>query len=167
MRKAYNETDSGLVDPTLVGGVLHTRERKVVSREFSFPGRSTQIYFSGKLDGLIHYPLTVGVLDFKTSRVKPEALSRYSRQLQAYTLSLEQPASGEPQSVCCMGLMVSDPVKVLRGAGCDDLRMERSWVAIARDDVGFLNWLTQIVDLLEAPPAFSENCGGCALRRLE
>ena len=168
MRKTYGGCPARWLDASLVGdGVVSTREEKVVSREFTVPGHATKIYFSGKLDGLIYYGQTVGVLDFKTSQVKPEALDKYSRQLHAYALAIEQPASGEPRKVSHLGLMVSEPAQVIRGADYDDLRMQRSWVPVARNDPGFGAWLIEVVALIEAPPQFSDNCGGCALRKIQ
>lgn len=122
------------------------------------PRASRSVYVRGMLDCLVAFDDgTFGVIDFKTSDVsKSSAL--YSRQLHAYAAAIENPASGSELvqgTVSDLGLVIYQPdaFSALAPSGAA-LAGKLEYVKIPRDDEAFVNFLGEIVTVLDAdsPP---------------
>jgi hypothetical protein len=112
---------------------------------------------------------TYGVIDFKTSSVKPTSKFLYARQLHAYAYALEHPAERKfaLSPVSRLGLLVYEPERMTHEAGSRaQLEGSLKWLEIARDDRAFLKFLGEILDVLnaDAPPDSGEGCGWCEYR---
>ena len=67
-------------------------EEWVESTPIEVPGRESTCFIRGKFDTVLRFDDdTYGVVDFKTSRISPKHLAKYSRQLHAYA---HAPANG-------------------------------------------------------------------------
>ncbi len=133
-------------------GVVRPGNRWVKSAPIRPRGHSAACFIRGYVDVLVHCDDgTTGILDFKTSEPKAERLATYGRQLHAYALSLEHPASGPTTTVGSLGLLCFVPGSYETEASQATLRGDVEWVEIERDDEGFLSFLSEVVSVLEQP----------------
>jgi hypothetical protein len=106
------------------------------------------------------------VVDLKTAEPGPAAIERYSRQLHAYALALEHPASGPATTVSGLGLLCFDPHRYHADGARASLVGDVHWLEVPRDDDGFLEFLADVVGLLEqgAVPLPAVGCPWCSWR---
>lgn len=151
-------------------GAIAYGEKWVQSDIIIPPGHSTGCYVRGKFDTVVRFDDdTYGVIDFKTSSVKPSSKFLYARQLHAYAYALEHPAEGKfsLSPVSRLGLLVYEPECMTHTAGSKtQLEGTLKWLEIRREDKAFLKFLGEILDVLTLaqPPAPSEGCLWCAYR---
>jgi len=160
--KSVSEISPDLPDGTVVFG-----EKWVASNTITLPGHESSFYFRGKFDSLIKFAdSSYGVIDFKTSKPKPEHVSFYSRQLHAYAYALENhaPRSLSLKPVSKLGLLYIEPVS-LENVGQDQTAymVNVTWQECPKDDLAFLDFLSDVLTVLESPtpPAASPNCKFC------
>jgi len=141
---------------------------------FAYP----KFVISGKMDTLYRCADgTVGVVDFKTSRVKPEYIAKYGRQLHAYGWCLEHPGSGpaDPMVVSRMGLLswalnreeeaVSPPTGI-PAKDCLALYGTPAWHEVVINWFEFRETMIRLCYmLLGSEPAPSPGCEWCAWKR--
>jgi len=152
-------------------GAVAFGEKWVQSDIIIPPGHSTGCYVRGKFDTVVRFDdASYGVIDFKTSSVKPSSKFLYARQLHAYAYALEHPAEGKfsLSPVTRLGLLVYEPELMTHELG-QKAHLEGSlkWVEIKRDDAAFLKFLGGVLDVLNAPdpPDPGPDCGWCEYRR--
>jgi len=160
----------GLV-PGMAPGVIGGGDRWVKSAPIVPPGCTSGCCIRGRVDVLVDYDDgTTGVVDFKTSELGPAAIEKYMRQLHAYAIALEHPASGPARAVSALGLLCFEPDAFEAGGVRAALHGGLEWIEVDRDDKAFLGFLSQVVsvrDAVEAPapaPAPAPNCPWCAWR---
>ncbi len=166
----FRGRDVAEIAPALPPGTFELGEKQVQSAPLALPGTSSRAVISGRFDSVVRFADGgYGVIDFKTSAVKPENLIKYARQLHAYALALEQPAPGRPRlaPVTHLGLFVVEPSGMRRdAAGGYVLETTPLWLPVAREDAAFLEFLagiTAVLDRPEPPPPAPE-CVYCAYR---
>ena len=93
MKQCYvGERAEELVD-CLPAGIIGASEW-VKSDELWFPGTSRPLVITGQLDSTVACDDgTLAILDFKTSEPKADHVGVYGRQLHAYALAAERPAT--------------------------------------------------------------------------
>lgn len=103
---------------------------------------------------------TYGIIDFKTSS-SASSSTIYSRQLHAYASAIENPAADSPLKqarISELGLVIYSPTEFhtpvdsegrVRAAMTGDLK----YVKIERDDAGFVQFLGEVLDVLNMPEA--------------
>jgi PD-(D/E)XK nuclease superfamily len=151
-------------------GYLRFGERWVRSRTISFPERKSTCFISGKFDLLAD--LQAGgyaVPDIKMSKIKDPYLVKYGRQLHSYAYALEHARTGSLSlsPIQRLGLIVFEPNTFTNGrAGNGFLRGAVNWIEIDRDDAAFMNFLAEVVSMLEEPvlPEASPDCSWCGYR---
>ncbi len=142
----------------------------VQSVPIAFEGIEDTCYIRGAFDTVIQFDDgSYGVIDFKTSAVKPSSKFIYARQLHAYAYSLEHAAPGklELAPVSKLGLLVYEPTGFDHdGDGAATLGGTITWVEIKRDDIAFLKFLREVMTVLTLPdpPPPSEKCLFCQYR---
>lgn len=182
MPKIFNVIDDrmrqGLIDRTLSElsddfpeGVVDVGEKWVESAPIRPSGREASCYIRGRFDTLIRLSDgSFGVVDFKTSSRKSEHIPLYTRQLHAYAHALENPSgpdqfSAEP--ITRLGLLVFEP-ETFQVSENHSASLEGSlgWIEVERDDERFMNFLSEVLDLLErpAPPPHDPECDYCTYR---
>ncbi len=156
--------------PSLPPGLLKHTDALVESRPISFTGHSAQCYLRGKLDTVIEFERGgFAVVDLKTSETRDNYIPLYTRQLHAYAYALEHPAPGRLalQPVERLGLLVFEP-RAFSHASREQASLVGglSWIELPRDDHGFLDFLGQVVEVLEQdqPPPASPECKWCSYR---
>lgn len=159
----------------------------VQSMKIPFPDLNVELFIKGKYDTLTfeeatdairqQYKLpddqdrTYGVIDFKSTFVKPEHLLKYSRQLHAYAYSIMRPAEHMPKysPVTRLGLLVFEPYadgfkftqnEAVLGGGCQ-------WVPIEMDKPMFTAFLREVAELVarDTPPPAGHKCEFCSYLR--
>lgn len=170
MRSYWNGRSTAEFAPELPNGKLDTKEYRILSKEFSLPGRTDSFQISGRTDCLIHFSNGgYGIADFKTSELDSKYLEIYSRQLHCYSWGFENPASNvkNPRAaispITRMGLMVYVPEILFT----DTLfSFPRRWIEIPRNDAWFEDFMGQILSILESPtpPTGNEHCDWCMIR---
>jgi len=154
--------------PELPGGVVLHGQKWVQSDTVTFPSTSSRCYISGRFDIVIRFDDgSYGVIDFKTREEGEEPTAMYARQLQAYAYSLENPAPGVDGIVALspvtkLGLLYFAPTSCeLRGSR-QSLSGQLSWVEVAHDSNVFVDFLEEVVTVLDGslPPA--QVCDACA-----
>ena len=130
------------------------------------------IYISGKVDDRIFLANgSQGILDYKTSNVKPEYVIKYGRQLQAYAYATENPARGEAHKIELLGLACFVP-ETLSGDAEKPYYMflggKMNWIDIHYDRPGFQTFLEEVVALLQGDqPEGDPSCVYCNWKRDE
>ncbi len=154
----------------LPAGIVKYSDQWVESKPIVLPAHSSSCYIRGKLDTVIEFDRGgYAVIDFKTSETKAEHIPLYGRQLHAYAYALEKAASGKfgLKPVERLGLLVFEPNAFTHVRdGKASLSGTMSWVEIPRNDKQFLQFLGEVVDILEqrSPPAAAPKCGWCVYR---
>jgi PD-(D/E)XK nuclease superfamily len=130
----------------------------------SAPGTSSSFIVRGRTDVLVHRDdATTVVVDFKTAEPKAEHVPTYSRQLHAYALALENPASGPAVSVSSLGLLCFSPGSFEAERSRARLNGNLRWIEVSRDDEAFERFIADVISVLEdpKPPAVSRRCAWC------
>jgi hypothetical protein len=153
-------------------GTFRYAKRWVESAPIAIPGRISSCYFRGRFDNILELDTGGHALaDLKTCHRRDEHVPLYARQLHAYTWCLEHPSPGalHLSPIERMGLLVFEPDFFLKlpfwsGALSGGLH----WIEIRRDDNSFLDFIAELVCLLDRPtapdPAF--DCPWCRYRSL-
>lgn len=143
---------------------IENQGKWVESAPYHVPGTDLALVIRGVYDSCVLFEDgTRAICDFKTSPVRPELATKYSRQLHAYAWALENPAHGEPLEVHSMGLAVFEP-QFFAANETDGgiLRGNLSWIEILRDRE-FETFLGTTGTLLAGnEPASSPGCTFCA-----
>jgi hypothetical protein len=151
-------------------GVLCGADEWVESAPITAGGHRSSCFLRGKLDTMVQCDDgSYAVIDFKSSTRNEEHISLYARQLHAYAYGLENPAAGHGsrRRVTRMGLLVFEPTLFSQSKSpAVSLAGGLSWIEIPRDDASFLQFLSEVLDVLEkpAPPGGSPSCEWCAYR---
>lgn len=163
--KSTAEISSGLPE-----GVVKFGEKWVESQPIELPNHDSSCFILGKFDTVVEFiDSTYGVVDFKTTEPTPKHVPFYSRQLHAYAYALEHPASRRLKlsPVTKLGLLCVEPTAMDRHhdeqvAYIGDV----SWLEIPKDEGEFLDFIDQILSVLELsqPPPPGRECGYCRYR---
>lgn len=146
-------------------GVVQYGEKWVKSRPIEFGLKSSGCYVSGRFDVVIAFDdKSYGVIDFKTADPRQEKTELYSRQLHAYAYALENPAPQELElaPVRCLGLLYFSPSQCeVSAPGVQNLSGPVTWAEVERRDGAFLDFLREVVGLLDAPKPEDATCQHC------
>jgi CRISPR/Cas system-associated exonuclease Cas4 (RecB family) len=151
-------------------GVVQYGEQWVESQPISIPGKNSTCFIKGRFDTVVKFDDgTYGVIDFKTSKTRLEHIPLYARQLHAYAYALENSAPGalsiKPMSK--LGLLIYEPNKFsVDKINSGLLSGGVTWIEIPRNNSAFLNFLKEIITILEKPepPEGSPTCEWCQYR---
>ncbi len=156
--------------PGLPPGMVSHSDEWVESEAIPFRGPTSRCFLRGKLDTVIRFESgEYAVIDFKTSETKAEHVPLYGRQLHAYAYALEHPAREKLSlnPVTRLGLLVFEPDAFARGQKSKAaLSGGLTWVEIKRNDREFLDFLGEVLSVLNLPepPEASPSCEWCAYR---
>jgi hypothetical protein len=170
MKEYYQGRPVVDLDPSLPSGSVQFADKWVESLPISIPGHEHQCYIKGKFDSAIAFEDgSFGVIDFKTSEPKPSHIPFYSRQLHAYSYALEHPAGGTFSlfPISRLGLLVITPTSMEKTtSGQIAFIGTVTWMEIQRNDAAFLQFLGEVMSVLEQPdpPPAGEKCGYCKYR---
>ncbi len=145
--------------------------RRVQSAPIALPGHGETCVLAGFFDSLLAFDDgSYGIVDFKTAVPKAHHVAFYGRQLHAYAYALEHPAEGKLHltPISRLGLLIVEPQEMARQAdGRIAYLGPLTWLEVPRDDAAFLNFLSEVMGLLEAPtpPPAAETCVWCAYRQ--
>ena len=136
----------------LPDGKVEFGDKWIQSKPFYDKKTGNKCFIKGKTDTVLGFDdKTYGVVDFKTTSVKESNMVKYSRQLHAYALALENAAEGKPflSPITKIGLFVVEPEKLLKNEeGKYLFKNVVSWQEIKRDDGVFLEFLREVMNLL-------------------
>ncbi len=156
--------------PSLPPGVVTYGEKWVRSNAIELSGSTSTCYIAGRFDIVAKLDdSTFAVIDFKTGSPSEGKSAMYARQLQAYTLALENPARGclELSPVSKLGLLYFTPDMYKQSTSERQvLEGQLQWVEIERDDSAFTDFLGDVIRLLDGPlpEAQPDNCDWCSYR---
>lgn len=149
-------------------GVVNYGENWVQSQVISLPDRVNGCYLLGRFDIVVEFDQGgFGIIDFKTREEGEEPTAMYGRQLHAYAYALENADSERGDvlglsPVTRLGLLYFAPSACeLRGAR-QFVSGPLTWVEVNRDDEAFMNFLGEVVDLLDSGLPEPQLCGRCA-----
>jgi hypothetical protein len=179
------------VHKDLPPGVFYFADLPVVSEPIILPGRDSAIVIRGRLDSTLKLDSgNVGLVDIKFVHPRPwhmpinrwrgrpwiplardPAVLRYKPQLHAYLYAMERRAPGARRyaPVETLGLLCLDPRVFYKAeyphgrTGNHVLSWGMEYVAFARDEAWFHQFLNEVLDLLEnrqAPPP-NPKCAWC------
>jgi hypothetical protein len=166
MKSFYMGQRTDTVAADMPEGVICQADRWVKSAGLTVPRSPVVSEIRGSLDALIECDDgSVAVVDFKTAEPNAHHVATYSRQLHAYALALEQPSSGPPTQVSALGLLCFLP-RSFTSSETAALFGEVKWMEIERDEASFLEFLIEVVAVLEEPepPPASPTCAWCRWR---
>lgn len=156
------------VAPSLPPGIFAHGEKTVHSAPIERPGFAAQLYIYGRVDAIVAFDDgTYGVVDFKTTAVKPTLHQTYARQLRAYAYALETPAPrkfGLAGPISTLGLIAYEPLTFdMPNASSGTLAGDIRWIPISRNPESFLSFLDEVLAVLDLPepPPPDPNCSHC------
>ncbi len=170
MRAHFMGQGTHLMTPELPPGVVVYGEKWVQSEPIALPGHTHTCAIRGKFDTVVRFEDgSYGVIDFKTSDIRPSHVHRYSRQLRAYAYALEHPAPGKLalSPISRMGLLAYTPhTFTAQEARQAILTGHLRWHEIRRNDESFFQFLDEVLTVLElpAPPDPDPQCLWCKYR---
>jgi hypothetical protein len=151
-------------------GVVAYSDKWVESEPITIPRHSSSCVLRGKFDTVLKLDDgSYAVVDLKTSETRAEHVSKYSRQLHAYAWALENAIPGKLalSPITSLGLLVFEPASFSSATtGATELTGSLNWIEMPRDDTTFLEFLADVVDVLEqpSPPGGSASCEWCQYR---
>lgn len=167
LKNYYHGKRTSELHVALPPGAVTYGERSVRSNVIQLPHHDATCYISGRFDIVVSFDDgTYGVIDFKTGNPNTEAINLYIRQLHAYAYALEHPA---PRALALapvtkMGLLYFYPSSINQQS-IERLSWEAeiTWIEIAKDEQGFLDFIDGVLGVLELPeaPECSPNCQWC------
>lgn len=169
MKKHFADKPTQSISLLLPPGRVMPGDGWVESEPIALPGHASHCHIRGKYDTLLEFENgTYGVVDFKTSEAKDEHVAFYARQLHAYAYALEHnaPRAMHLAPITALGLLVVEPDELAVVNGKIGYLGSVTWQPIPLDMNGYLDFLGQVVSLLEQPepPAPGEKCGFCKYR---
>jgi len=170
MKEFFSGKRTRDVLPTLPEGIVECSDAWVESIPFSVTGHKSQFFIRGKLDTVLRLDnASYAIIDFKTSETKSAHNLLYARQLNAYALGTENAVPGKLlfKPVTRLGLVVYEPkIFSIAPRGKGSLEGSMTWIDIPRNDRQFLDFISEVLDLLEraAPPPSSPRCQWCDYR---
>jgi hypothetical protein len=167
MKEYFENRPASELDPALPPGRVQFADHWVESASIEFPGLENSCFIKGKFDSAITFAdSSYGIVDFKTSEPKPDHVPFYSRQLNAYSYALEHPAEGKFSltPISKLGLLVVAPNEMMvTETGRIAYTGSVTWMEIPRNEEAFIQFLAEVMALLERPdpPVAGEKCGYC------
>ena len=172
LMQAYFEGKSTAeISPDLPEGVVKFGDKWVKSQPIERPNHDSSCFILGKFDTVMEFTdSTFGVVDFKTTEPTPKHVPFYSRQLHAYAYALEHPAPRRLKlsPITKLGLLCVEPTAIDRYRDDQVAYIgDVSWLEIPKDEGEFLEFIDQILSVLERsePPQPGPNCGYCRYRQ--
>jgi hypothetical protein len=163
--KGHLARGAHVLDPDLPAMKVMSQGCRVVSRPLAIESSDIEIVVRGYYDSLVCFgDGELSVVDWKTTRIRPELVNKYGRSLHAYAYAIEHPALGQPCKIGRLGLGVFEPDSfTLSDGGAARLDGSFHWVDIPRDDDAFRASLYRLGVLLAGPlPQPDANCGFCS-----
>jgi len=167
LKNHYDGKHTSELHAALPPGTVSYGEKNVRSGIIQLPNHKATCYISGRFDIVVSFDDgTYGVIDFKTSNPESESANLYSRQLHAYAYALEHPATNALalSPVTKLGLLYFYPESVNQQS-IERLSYEAeiAWIEIRKDEEDFLEFIDEVLNVLELPeaPECSPNCQWC------
>ena len=163
-RRYFTDRPASDVHPDLPRGILCNGGR-VESAPHTIAGVDFTI--RGSMDALLRFDDgSVGVVDFKSSTPSPQLGDAYRPQLAAYQWALSKPASGDPEKVSVVGLLVFAPESMVDTEHGRAYLISTTWIPVEIEDGWFESFLSQIAPLVDAPgdAPSKVDCEWCELR---
>jgi len=168
LKDHYDGKPTSELHVDLPPGVVSLGEKYVRSEVIESPNHDATCYISGRFDIVLSFDdRSYGVIDFKTSNPSKDSANMYSRQLHAYAYALEHPATNALalSPVTKLGLLYFYPDNINQQT-IDRLNYgaEVVWIEVEKDEEGFLDFIDEVLDVLELPkaPEHSPNCQWCS-----
>jgi len=170
-KEFFTGKDTREISPELPPGKLGGGDMFIQSEVIYIPGHRP-FYMTGKLDMLATFEgdAGFGVIDFKTANPKADHLQHYTRQLGAYALILDRPATNRQRffPVNFLGLLCLMPSQMCQSpTGKIGYLVEPTYVPLQRDDDALLHFIAnRVLRVLELPtqPEPSPSCEWCCYR---
>jgi len=163
--KEHLAQNEQILDPGLPPFRIMEQDRRVTSAPIPVPGTDVDLIIRGNYDSLLYFADGIlGVVDWKTSRVRDDLAAKYARSLHAYAYALEHPAFGSPCLIGRLGLGVFEPLGFKTTSENAHLVGSLSWLPIQRDDATFIAYLEDVGRILAQPeaPRASASCPFCS-----
>ncbi len=167
LKNHYDGKHTNELHAALPSGTVSHGEKNVRSNVIQLPHHDATCYINGRFDIVVSFDDgTYGVIDFKTSNPNTEAINLYVRQLHAYAYALEHPGPHALtlSPVTKLGLLYFYPSSINQQS-IERLSWEAkiTWIEIRKDEEGFLEFIDEVLDVLELPeaPEHSPNCQWC------
>jgi hypothetical protein len=170
MKGYFQGRPTQALDSSLPVGIVQFGEKWVESTPVSIPGHTLQCFIKGKFDSVVAFDdKSFGIVDFKTSEPKTSHVHFYGRQLHAYAYALEHPAPNKfsLSPISKLGLFIVAPNAMdVTASGQIAYLGGVTWLEIPRDDASFVQFLSEVLGVLEqpTPPAAGETCPYCQYR---
>jgi len=153
-------------DKSLPKGKVEFGDRWIQSKVFDHKETGNKFFIKGKTDTVVSFEDgSYGIIDFKTSKIKPENVEKYSRQLHAYSVALEKPEVGKPflKPIRTLGLLVVEPMSMFGDENGCSFKNSMSWQPIQKNYTGFKKFVDEMMSVLslEEAPESDQKCQWC------
>lgn len=170
-KRFFDNKHTSYLSEKLPPGKVIYGEKYVKSISIAHSKTKTVGIISGRFDNVVRFEDgTYGVVDFKTSGVKEDNITKYSRQLHAYAYALENPAPGalSLSPITRLGLLCLEPHDLSKeDENKYHLHCKPVWIECEKDEKSFLDFIDQVLSILSLknPPEPSQSCAYCNYRR--
>ncbi len=149
----------------LPAGVVEYGEQWVESVPIEIEGFDCTCYIKGRFDLITKFDDgTYGIIDCKTASPSDMKTMMYSRQLQAYTYALENPASGQLalSPITKLGLLYFKPTALEQLNLTEQaFKGDLIWHEVQRDDKSFIDFIKGVLQVLESDKIHPLTCEQC------
>lgn len=164
LKRYYDGKHTEQLHAELPPGIVKYGEKYIKSETIRLPGFDATCFISGRFDIVVEfYDKTYGVIDFKTGNPNEEHYALYSRQLHAYAYALEHAAPDALglSPISKIGLLYFYPSNISQPS-MEWLSYDAQihWIEISRDEQGFLDFIREVLSVLESPEP-PESASGC------
>ena len=146
-------------------GVIEYGEKWVESIPIKIEGSAVSCYIKGRFDMVVKFDDgSYGIIDCKTASPSDTKTQMYGRQLQAYTYALENPAQGQLslKPITKLGLLYFEPTSFEQlNLAEQSFRGNLVWHEVLRDDIGFLDFIKNVINILESNEIYPHICDNC------
>ncbi len=146
-------------------GTIEYSEKWVQSLPIKLDNSNNTCYISGRFDFVIKFDDgTFGVIDCKTANPSDLKTKMFGRQLQCYTYALENPAPSKValSPITKLGLLYFIPTNFNQITAMQQaLEGELSWHEVKRDDGGFINFISDVMKILDSETIYPQTCDHC------
>lgn len=151
--------------PKLPPGIVEYGEQWVESTPIKIGTEGNSCYIRGRFDAVVKFDDgTYGVIDFKTAKPSDTKTMMYGRQLQSYTYALEHAAQGKfsLSPISMLGILYLTPSKFKQvNESQQAITGDLTWHEVKRNDNGFIDFLTNVVNILDSNTVHPHVCSRC------
>ena len=168
-KKFLTNKSTKVISNSLPEGRIMTELNGFVGSSVLQDKKGRSFVIRGKTDVVIEFktePKKYGIIDLKTTNIKPSKIENYKMQLESYATIFEKPNSKTPKfpSIKDLGLYLFEPKEITKiNEGDCNMKFETLYLKGNRCHDDLINRITDIIDIfiMKNPPDYNLACSSC------